>query len=353
MSKFASDTVNSTKPYVPGEQPKDRAYVKLNTNENPYAPSEKAVEAVTKKVLEGLRKYPDPEAREATNALAKALMVNEKNVLLTGGSDEALVFSFLAYGWKGLLFPDVTYSFYKKIAAMFGLAYDEVPLKNDYTVDPKDYFGAGKTIVIANPNAPTGIALSDGDIIDILDNNPEDIVIVDQAYAAFSSVDAVPLIHDHKNLVVTETFSKCRSLAGARIGYIVADDALIEDLKKVKNSLNPYNLNSVSQILAYESAKDESSLIDSVDEIIRERGKLSTALKVLGFDVLPSEANFVFAKHAKISGENLYLKLKERGVLVRFFDEERTKDFVRITVGDKNDDDKLVSALKDILGVIS
>lgn len=349
MSKFASEIINKIKPYEPGEQPQDRQYIKLNTNENPFKPSQKAVESVTSETVKNLRRYNDPTAKKATEAVAKTLNLNYDNVLLTNGSDEALAFAFMCYGKKGIVTPEVTYGFYKNIASLLNVKYETPALKEDFTINARDFYNAGKTVVIANPNAQTGIVLGLNEIESILQNNTSDIVIIDQAYADFSETDAIPLIKKYSNLLIIGTFSKSRSLAGARLGYAAANDEIIEDLNKVKFSFNPYNVNTISQLLAENSASDSEYFKKCINEVIALRDNLSKKLTEIGFEVLPSSSNFIAARYKNFDGHKLYLMLKQKGILVRHFSEKRINDFIRITVGTADENNALISALSDIV----
>lgn len=348
MSRFACDIVNNIAPYVPGEQPRDKKYIKLNTNENPYCVSEEAVEKITREVLQNLSRYSDPTCKELHEAIAKFYGVDSSNVLATNGSDEALAFAFYAYCRKGVCYADVTYGFYDVIANLFGCNIEHIALQDDFTICAEQYNNKGKTIVIANPNAQTGIALSLDKIEEVIKNNPNDIVIIDQAYADFADCNAIPLIAKYENLVVVNTFSKSRSLAGARVGFVIANEALIEDLKKVKNSFHPYNVNTVSAALATAAVCDKRYFEYTVEKVISGRTKLTDGLKKLGYKVLPSSANFVLAKSPNIEGYELYQKLKDKGVLVRHLNDERIKSFVRITVGTDDEMDKLLNILTEI-----
>ena len=349
MSGFASDLVNKISPYVPGEQPRDKRYIKLNTNENPYYASKNAVNKITESVLSNLNRYSDPESCELTAAIAEFYNLKPENVLVTNGSDEALAFAFFAYGKRGVCYPDITYGFYDVIANLFSCDVQHIPLNADFTVSESDYYNKCKTVVLANPNAQTGIELSLDAIERIVKANPENIVIIDQAYADFGECNAIELIKKYDNLVVVNTFSKSRSLAGARVGYTVADKNLIEDLKKVKNSFHPYNVNSVSSALAACAIKDKEYFTRSVEKVKRTRGALAEGLTALNFTVLPSAANFVMAKSLEIGGGELYELLKANGVLVRHFKDERISDFVRITVGTDDETSKLLQILNKIL----
>ncbi len=349
MSRYASDAVNAISPYVPGEQPRDKKYIKLNTNENPNYTSPEAVEAVTEEVLKNLKLYSDPESKSLVKAIAKYYGLSEKCVMVTNGSDEALAFSFMAYGHKGLCFADVTYGFYEVLANLFGFNAEIVNLKEDFTINSAEYYDKKKTVVIANPNAQTGIALPLSEIENIVKANPSDIVIIDQAYVDFGGENAVTLLKNYENLLLVNTYSKSRSLAGARVGFVLGNEKLVEDLNKVRNSFHPYNVNSVSALLAERAIKDDKHFRESVNKVKAERARLTAGLEKLGFSVLPSSANFVTAKSEQIDGRELYLKLKEKGVLVRNLGMERIKNFVRITVGSPSDTDALLSAIKEIL----
>lgn len=348
MSRFCCNKLNEIKPYVPGEQLNDKKYVKLNTNENPYYTSRNAVDCINADILNKLNRYSDPQSKNLRKAIADYYGITENNVLATNGSDEALAFAFIAYG-KKLCYPSVTYGFYEVLANLFNCDAKTIALNDDFTITPQSFYNANRTVVIANPNAQTGIALSISQIEDIVKSNSENIVIVDQAYADFGEGNAISLIKKYENLLVINTFSKSRSLAGARVGFAIANEKIIEDLNKVKNSFHPYNVNSVSSALAINALNDDNYFKLSVKKIISSREKLTSDLKKLGFEVLPSSANFVLAKSNVISGNDLYEKLKAEGVLVRYFSTERISNFIRITVGTNDEMDILVSKIKKIL----
>ncbi|MGN0818503.1 MAG: pyridoxal phosphate-dependent aminotransferase, partial [Candidatus Coproplasma sp.] len=257
MSRFASEKLNAITPYVAGEQPQDKKYVKLNTNENPYYTSKNAVEAITREVLSNLKLYSDPECGRLTKTIADYYGVKTSNVLVTNGSDEALAFAFRAYGQKGVCFADVTYGFYRVLAEFYDCPKEIISLNDDFTINPYDFCDKNKTVVIANPNAQTGIALALGDVEKIISSNRDNVVIIDRAYEDFSNETVVPLVKKYDNLLVVSTFSKSRSLAGARVGYVIADERIIEDLKKIKNSFHPYNVNTISALLAERAICDE------------------------------------------------------------------------------------------------
>ncbi|MBO5328336.1 MAG: histidinol-phosphate transaminase [Clostridia bacterium] len=350
MSKFLAQKLNTLKPYVPGEQPKDAQYIKLNTNENPYSPSKYSVDAIDREQIEKLKLYSDPESFNLRTAIANYYNVNLQNIIVGNGSDEILAFIFAAYGECGVVFPDITYGFYRVFANLYGVKYDAIPLTDDYKIDVNDYEKANKTVIIANPNAQTGDYLTLIQIEELLKNNRENVVVIDEAYIDFGGESAVKLIDKYENLIVVQTFSKSRSLAGARVGFAVASSALIADLNAVKNSFNPYNVNRLSALLAEKAIKDKEYFIQNCNKIIATRKRLVENLKSLGFFVIPSKANFIMTKTEKISGERLYLQLKERGVLVRYFSDERIKNFVRITIGTDEQTNILIAKIKEIIG---
>lgn len=350
MSKYLSDKYKDLLPYVPGEQPKDKQYVKLNTNESPFAPSLSAVTNATEQLSKS-NLYPDPDLKELTFTVAEYLGVKSNQVLMTNGSDEILNFAFMAFCDSNTpaIFPDISYGFYKVFAQINGVPYREIPLKEDFSIGIEDYFGVGGTIFIANPNAPTGIALSIGEVEKIVKNNPKNVVVIDQAYVDFGGESAVSLVDKYDNLLVTETFSKSRSMAGARLGYGVGQESLIRDLNAIKYSLNPYNVNRATAALGIGSIKDDQYFKGNIEKIIQNRAYTINELSKLGFSLTDSKANFVFAKNDKIEGKTLYLKLKEKGILVRHFEKQRIKDYNRITIGSLSEMESLIQAVKQIL----
>lgn len=349
MSEFLAPDLQKLAAYVPGEQPQDKRYIKLNTNENPYYPSERAVKAITEAEVKNLRLYSDPDSKTLIAAIAKNYGVSEKNVVVGNGSDEILAFSFRAFGQNGACFPDVTYGFYKVFADMFGVKKEILPLTAEFKIDASSYFNKNKLVVLANPNAQTGIALPLSDIEKIAANNEKSVVLVDEAYVDFGGESAVGLTKKYKNLVVVQTFSKSRSLAGARVGFAVADEALISDLNRVRNSFNPYNVNRLSALAASEAMKDKTYFEESVKKVVAVRAYTKAELEKRGFCVLDSRANFLMAKTDKIGGEELYLSLKEKGVLVRHFKDERIKNFVRVSIGTKEDMEIFLKETDEIL----
>ena len=348
MSKFISSRFSRLTPYTPGEQPVDKTYVKLNTNESPFPPSDKAVKAAAEE-LEKLQLYPDPTCGNLRAALAQRYGVTPDRVMVGNGSDEVLSFAFMAYGDKGVAFPDITYGFYRVFADLYGVDALEIPLCEDFTIDVNAYKGLGRTIFIANPNAPTGIALTLSQIEEIVDANPDSVVVVDEAYVDFGGESAVALVEKYDNLLVTGTFSKSRSMAGARLGFGIACPALIQDLETLRYSTNPYNVNRVTLAAGLGQLADEKTTQRNCRAIIENREYTTRALEQMGFSVIPSCANFVFATCPKIGGKDLYLRLKDAGILVRHFDTPRLKDYNRITIGSREQMDALLGAVKTIL----
>ena len=350
MSRFLSKTKTTLTAYVPGEQPRDKKYIKLNTNESPFKPSKKAVK-YARKVLNGLQLYPDPEVKNLILELAKTYGVKEQNVITANGSDEILNFIFLAFCDKdnGVIFPDITYGFYPVFSKLNGVPYAEIPLGENYEIKVEDYVGANKNIFIANPNAPTGLALSLTDIEKIVSSNKDNIVVVDEAYVDFGGQSAVSLVPKYENLIVVGTFSKSRSMAGARLGFAIANEQLILDLKTIKYSVNPYNVNATTYALGVATLKDSDYTKKNCQKIIENREYTTKELRTLGFTVLDSSANFIFCKSDKIDGETLYKQLKDKGVLVRHFSKERIKDFVRVTIGNKIEMQIFIEKVKEIL----
>ena len=351
MSRFFSDKFSSLTPYTPGEQPKDRRFVKLNTNESPFAPSQKAREYAAT-AAKSLQLYCDIDCTKLCEKLARMYGIKKENVLFTNGSDEALNFAFAAFCDDGCpaVFPDITYGFYPVFAQLNHVPYEEIPLNEDFSVNVDDYIGVNKTIFIANPNAPTGIALSLSDIERILAGNPDTIVVVDEAYVDFGAESAVGLIDRYDNLLVTQTFSKSRSLAGGRLGMAIGCADIIRDLNTVKFSTNPYNVNSMTQAAGLGALEDQAYFEKNCATIMENRAYLTRELEKLGFVTTDSSTNFVFVKHPEIDGEKLYRELKERGVLIRHFTLSRIKDYNRITVGTKEQIDVLLNNIKAIIG---
>lgn len=348
MSRFFSSKYNLLVPYTPGEQPKDMEYIKLNTNESPFPPSEKA-QRLAFRAASNLQLYSDPECRGLVKKAAEYFGVETDEIIFTNGSDEILNFAFMAFCENGAVFPDITYGFYSVFAFLNGVEFEEIPLKQDFSVDINDYMGVNKTIFLANPNAPTGIALSVEDIEKIVKSNPKNVVVIDEAYVDFGAESVIPLIKKYDNLLVTQTFSKSRSLAGARLGFGIGCKQLIRDLNTIKYSTNPYNVNSMTAAAGIGSLEDDEYIKENCENIKKNRQYLKQELEKLNFTMTDSSANFIFAKHSSVSGKDIYLKLKENGVLVRHFDKKRLKDYVRITIGSKQQLDVLIDKLTEIL----
>lgn len=351
MSRYMSKRFDSLCEYVPGEQPLDKKYIKLNTNESPYPPSYSVIEAVSEEA-DLTRLYPDPTCSALRNDFAKLYGVDAKNVIFGNGSDEILNFCFMAYcdDKKGMAFPNISYGFYSVFAELYSIDYSEVPLNDDFTIDVESYCNLDKNIVIANPNAPTGIALDLCDIEKILQTNKDNVVIIDEAYVDFGGESAVGLIGKYDNLIVVGTFSKSRSLAGARLGFAFANESLIKDIDKLRFSTNPYNINRLTLSAGVAAVKDNDYYVENAKEIIKTREYITNELKNIGFEVLNSKANFVFAKCLKnIGGEKLYLMLKDRGILVRHFNKPVISDYLRITIGLPEEMEALIKEIKDIV----
>ncbi len=350
MSRFFSSKLSRLVPYTPGEQPKDMKYVKLNTNESPFPPSNSVAMAV-KDEASSLQLYCDPACTELTKKLAEVYGVEYENVLATNGSDEILNFAFMAFcdSEHPIAFADITYGFYPVFADLNSIPYQIIPLKDDFSIDVNDYIGINKNIVIANPNAPTGKYLEKFDIEKIVKSNPNNVVIIDEAYIDFGGESAISLINKYDNLLVTGTFSKSRSLAGARLGFGIGNKELICDLNTIKYSTNPYNVNRMTQVAGYQALIDNDYYMNNCKTIIQNREFTTTELKKRGFEVIPSKANFIFAKSNKIGGNDLYLSLKKRGVLIRHFEKDRIKDYNRITIGTREQMQIFLDAVDEIL----
>ena len=350
MSKFFSNKFSSLSPYTPGEQPKDMKYLKLNTNESPFKVS-CSVENALKTESEKLQLYSDPESFNLRKKLAEIYSVSPEQVIVTNGSDEVLNFAFMAFAdsENPIVFPDITYGFYPVFAQLNNIPYTEIPLKDDFSIDINDYIGINKTIIIANPNAPTGICLPLEDIEKIVKSNPKNVVIIDEAYIDFGGESAVKLIDKYDNLLVTQTFSKSRSMAGARLGFGIGNKQLIADLNTIKYSTNPYNVNRLTEFAGLAALNENAYYMDNCKTIIKNREWTENQLKNIGFSVIPSKANFIFAKSNEIDGEKLYSELKKRGILIRHFGKERIKNYIRITIGTIEQMETFIDTLKDII----
>ena len=351
MSKVLSKEAGRLDPYTPGEQPQDQQYIKLNTNESPFPPSPKVLEALSGAEITRLNLYSDPTCASLTAAIAGRCHVQPENVIAGNGSDEILAFSFRAFCGEGkpLAYADITYGFYKSQVALFGLESKVIPLREDFTLCVDDYMGFPGTIVIANPNAPTGMAVPRSASRRLLEADPNRVVIVDEAYVDFGGESCVPMISDHENLLVVQTMSKSRSLAGGRVGFAIGSSELIAALNRVKYSFNPYNVNRLSMVAGTAAMEDEDYFRACTAAVCSSRAWTVQELEKLGFTVLPSQTNFIFAGTDAIPGGELYRRLKESGILVRWFDADRIRNFVRITIGSQAQMTALVNAIAGLL----
>ncbi|MFW1675325.1 histidinol-phosphate transaminase [Acinetobacter baumannii] len=353
--RFWSPEVRELEPYVPGEQPKIQNLLKLNTNENPYPPSPKVVEAVQAVLHEqadALRLYPDPDSTALKQAIAKQQNIDVSQVFVGNGSDEVLAHIFKAFFLQDepILYPDITYSFYPVYSQFFGTKTKEIPLNESFEIDVRDYTQPNGGVIITNPNAPTSIALSLAEIEQVLQANPDRVVVIDEAYVDFGAESAVSLINRYENLVVCQTTSKSRSLAGLRVGFAIAQSHLIAALEAVKNSFNSYPIDRFAIAAAVASFEDQAYFEEQCQKVITSREKLVRDLTELGFNVLPSKANFIFATHSQHDAGQLAQKLREQGIIVRYFNKPRINQFLRITVGTDEQNARLVQTLKqDIL----
>lgn len=354
MSRFWSPVVQTLTPYVPGEQPQMERLVKLNTNESPYGPSPKALAAISQQNNDDLRLYPDPEGAALKQAIADLHGLDPKQVFLGNGSDEVLAHVFL-----GLLkqenpvqFPDITYSFYPVYCKLFGINYETIPLRSDFEINVSDFKAPHGGIIFPNPNAPTGRALPRSDIEALLKKNVDSVVVIDEAYVDYGTQSCIPLLQGAncpENLLVVHTLSKSRALAGLRVGFAVGHPSLIEGLERVKNSFNSYPLGRLAQAGAIAAIQDKAHLEATTKKVIQTRKHLVGELAKLGFDTLPSTANFIFTRHPKYSGVKLYQALRDHGIIVRHFKSPRIEEFLRITIGTDEQNNELVLALKEIL----
>jgi len=350
VSRFFSSKYSALTPYTPGEQPRGMTYIKLNTNESPFPPSPRA-QQYAREAAEKLELYSDPTCRDLNRIAAEKLGVEPDEILFTNGSDDILNFAFMAFcdADHPAAFPDITYGFYPVFAKLNGVPYTTIPLREDFTIRVEDYIGLNRTIFIANPNAPTGLCLSLSQIEAIVRGNPNNVVVIDEAYVDFGGESAVSLIHKYDNLLVTQTFSKSRSMAGARLGFGVGCRELIQDLNTIKYSTNPYNINRMTMAAGIGALEDENYFRANCLQIMEIRDFTTIQLRNLGFEVLNSMANFVFAKHSGIGGKELYLRLKEKGILVRHFSAPRLSEYNRITVGSREQMDALIRVVTEIL----
>ena len=350
MSLYFSDKYVDLEAYVPGEQPRDQQYIKLNTNENPFPPHPAVTEAVRKEA-EKLQLYSDPECLDMRRTLAAQLGLEPEELIMTNGSDEVLNFAFMAFcdDHMPAVFPDITYGFYRVFAQVNCVPWRDVPLQEDLTINVRDFYHSAGTVFIANPNAPTGIALTRDEIRKIIEQNPYSVVVVDEAYVDFGAESCLPLIREYDNLLVTQTFSKSRSLAGGRLGFGAGNEELIRDLNTVRYSVNPYNVNRMTLAAGIACMENDGYNRENCRVIKENREWAAKELKKLGFDMTESMTNFLFVRHPKADGEKLYRELKERGILIRHFSTERIRDYNRITVGTREQMETLVRTIAQIL----
>jgi histidinol-phosphate aminotransferase len=354
MSRFWSPVVRTLTPYIPGEQPQMERLVKLNTNESPYGPSPKALQAINQQTNEDLRLYPDPEGTALKQAIAKLHGLNPNQVFLGNGSDEVLahVFAGLLKQDKPVYFPDITYSFYPVYCKLFEIDYKMIPLSESFEINTSDYLAPNGGIIFPNPNAPTGRAIKRAEVESLLTKNTDSVVVIDEAYVDYGTESCAPLLRGKtcpENLLVVHTLSKSRALAGLRVGFALGHPALIEGLERVKNSFNSYPLGRLAQAGAIAAIEDQAHLERTSSKVIQTRTRLVELLSGLGFVTLPSTANFIFTRHPKQAGAKLYQSLRERGIIVRHFKLPRIEEYLRITIGTDEQSNALVTALKEIL----
>ena len=351
MSRYFSPRFSELREYIPGEQPRGEKFIKLNTNENPYPPASAVCRAVAEDEVNRLRLYSDPDCLLLREALAEQLGVGPANVLCGNGSDEILSFIFTAFCdvQTGVSYPDISYGFYSVFADVNQLSKQEIPLREDFSVCAADYCGVNRTIALANPNAPTGLCLSPTDIERIVQSNPDNVVAIDEAYVDFGGESVVPLTKKYDNLLVVQTFSKSRSLAGGRLGYAVGSEGLIADLNKIRNSTNPYNVNSLTKAVGLASLREQEYYDNNVGKIVETREYTAQELRKLGFEMTASKTNFLFARHPQLPGKQLYLDLRVRGILVRHFDGPRISEYNRITIGTREQMDTLLAVLREMI----
>lgn len=352
MSRFLSGRFARLEEYTPGEQPRDRKYIKLNTNESPYPPSPRTVAAVSASEVGLLNLYPDPDCTELTEALARRYGVEAEQVIVSNSSDDLLNFAFTAFcdSGRGAAFAEISYGFYEVYANFHGVPYKKLPVEADFSLDYKKYLGVGCNLFLANPNAQTGVALPLDEVEAIVAGNPDYVVVADEAYVDFGAQSAVSLVDRYENLLVTQTFSKSRSMAGARLGFAIGSRALIGDMKKIKYSTNPYAVNRMTLAAGTAAIADDGYYMSNCEEIIKTREYTRRELEKRGFFVTASSANFLLAGDGPVGGRELYERLRSVGILVRHFSDAKIENFVRITIGTREQMDALLRAVDEILG---
>lgn len=353
MSRYMSARFDGLVAYVPGEQPQDMRYVKLNTNESPFPPAPAVLAAVNAAQASLLNLYPDPEGKVLRQKLAEMYGVRPGNVFLANGSDELLAFAFMAFcdGERPVAFPNISYGFYPVYANLYRAPYTEIPLRGGFVLDPADYCGRNENIVLANPNAPTGRFLPVSGIEEIVRTNPDRVVVIDEAYIDFGGESCIPLIRKYDNLLVCQTFSKFRSLAGGRLGYGIANEGLIADLEKIKYSFNSYNVSRLTLAAAAATLDSNDYYVENSRKIQENRAYTTRELSKLGFETLPSLANFIFTRCGAVDGGTLYRQLKARGVLVRHWDKPEIADWCRVTIGTREQMDIFLEKVKEIINL--
>ncbi len=351
MSKFWSELTASLIPYVPGEQPKDQRYIKLNTNENPYPPSPKVIEAIQAAANEDLRLYPDPTSEKLRETIAGYYGLSKEQIFVGNGSDEILAFAFPAFfsAAKPILFPDVTYTFYPVYAKLYSLSYERIPVDDQFNIETEHFRIPNGGIIIPNPNAPTARYLPIDSLKAILDANHDQVVIVDEAYIDFGGESAVRFIPEYPNLLVVQTLSKSRSLAGLRVGMAMGHPDLIEGLNRIKNSFNSYTIDRLAMAGAIAAIEDQTYFEETTRKVITTRDRAKEELRQLGFDVIESKANFIFITHPQKSAQDLFSALKHRGILVRYFNQPRIDQYLRVSIGTDEEMDTFVLVLSEIL----
>jgi histidinol-phosphate aminotransferase len=351
MSKFWSDIANKIEPYVPGEQPHDGQFIKLNTNENPYPPSPKVIEAIDNYDKKRLRLYPDAECNVLRETIARYYKMNKDQVFIGNGSDEVLAFAFMAFFTPGktILFPDISYSFYPVYSQLFSIDYRMVALDENFNVPIDKFLTENHGIVISNPNAPTTKYIDNDSIKRILEYNRDSVVIVDEAYIDYGGDSMVGLVNEYPNLVIIQTMSKSRALAGMRVGWALGSSELIEGMSRIKNSFNSYTIDSIAQAAAAAAILDEDYFLKMKEKVINTRERISSILTELDFKVVNSKANFIFISHADVSAETIFNELRTKGILVRYFKKPRIDNYLRVSIGTDDEMDKFIEAIKEII----
>ena len=353
MSRYWSEIIKNIEPYTPGEQPGDKEYIKLNTNENPYPPSPKVLEAIKRAADEKLRLYPDPNCEELRTTIARYYGLKTEQVFVGNGSDELLAFSFLAFfnPGKPILFPDITYSFYEVYSALFNIEYKLIPLDDEFSIPVDMFLADNGGIIIPNPNAPTAKYLPVESIQEILKCNIDRVVIIDEAYIDFGGDSAVGLIQEFPNLLILQTLSKSRSLAGLRVGLTLGQEDLIEGLNRVKNSFNSYTIDRIAIAGAVEAFNDYAYFQEVRAKVISTRERVAISLSEMGFKVLPSKANFIFVSHPTYHASILFEKLRERGILVRYFNKPRIDNFLRVSIGSDEEMNRFLDVMRELTAI--